>query len=298
MELSIIILNHNGKQWLKDCFQSVFDNTHNISFEVILVDNASTDGSVEYVRKEFPQVKVIKNNANVGFTRGNNIGVKEAVGEYVCILNNDTIVLPDALNNLFNFVKTQPIKTIATGKILKFSGGIQPNCSNLPTFFREYLNFTFSKIKGPNPFTLRLKEDEIQKVEVVTGTYFMIKRSDMLELCGFDENIFIFYEDADLCLRFCKLGGQVLYYPDSVIKHYWGGYYKSCSLEALRISYRSMLYYFCKHYGKLYSSLFNISVKGTSLIISIILGVITLLTFGRFKKVIDKNKLFLSLLKT
>lgn len=297
MDLSIIILNHNGKQWLKDCFQSIFNNTHNISFEAILVDNASTDGSVEYTRQKFPLVKVIISKINVGFTRGNNIGIKEATGEYLCILNNDTIVLPGALNNLFHFVKSQPKRTIATGRILRFNGEIQPNCSNPPTFLQEYFNFTISKIKGSNPFALRFKKESIQKVGVVTGTFFVIKRKDMLELDGFDENIFIFYEDADLCLRFRKLGGQVLYYPYSVIKHYWGGYYKSFSLEAIRISYRSILYYFNKHYGRLYRFLFNVAVKMTSLIITVVLGSIIVFTFGCFKKVIEKNRLFLAVLK-
>lgn len=297
MELSVIILNHNGKRWLKDCFQSIFENTRGINFEIILVDNASTDGSVEYVRKEFSEVKVVSNGENLGFTRGNNIGLREARGEYVCILNNDTVVLRDALNNLYNFIKSQTKKTIATGKIFTFSGEIQPNCGNLPSFLQEYFNFSFSKIRGPNPFNIKVKGDEVQEVGLVTGTFFMIKRDDMLELCGFDENIVIFYEDADLCLRFKKMGGQAMYYPDSVIKHYWGGYYRTYSFEGLRISYKSILYYFHKHYGRLYSCFFNISVKFTALLIIGVLSIMTVITLGFLKKVLEKNKLFLAILR-
>ncbi|MFA5032822.1 MAG: glycosyltransferase family 2 protein [bacterium] len=272
MELSIIILNYNGKHWLKDCLDSILKNTTNTNFEILLVDNASTDGSIEYVEKEFPSVKIIKNKTNVGFTRGNNIGIKEAVGEYICILNNDTIILSDAIENLLGFVKLHPLKVLAAGKLLGFDGKFQTNYTKYPEFLQEYLNFTIFKLKAPN-FLIRKKAciskengkyiDKICKVDVVTGTFFIIKREDMLKLGGFDENIFIFYEDADLCFRFRKNGGHIFYYPDAVIKHYMGGYYKSHKLDAIEKSYQSILYYFRKHYGRGYCFLFDFAVKKT-----------------------------------
>ncbi|MDD2889366.1 MAG: glycosyltransferase family 2 protein [bacterium] len=272
MELSIIILNYNGKHWLEGCLQSLFENIRSIDFEVIIVDNASTDGSIEYVEKEFSSVRIIKNKTNVGFTRGNNIGIKEAVGEYICILNNDTIILSDAIENLLGFVKSYPSKVLAAGRLLGFDGRFQTNYTRFPKFVQEYLNFTIFKLKAPK-FLVKKRAyvdkkngkyvDKVRKVDVVTGTFFIIKREDMLKLGGFDENIFIFYEDADLCFRFRKDGGHIFYYPDAVIKHYMGGYYKSHKLDAIKKSYQSILYYFRKHYGRGYCFLFDFAVKKT-----------------------------------
>ncbi|MDD5529606.1 MAG: glycosyltransferase family 2 protein [bacterium] len=309
MELSIIILNYNGKHWLKGCLQSIFKNTRKINFEVIVVDNASTDGSIEYVKKEFPSVKIISNETNVGFTRGNNIGLKEAGGEYICILNNDTIILPDAIANLLGFVKSHPLKILAAGKLLGFDENIQINYSKYPGFLQEYFNFTIFKLKA-SKFLIRKRAyipkknskyvDRICKVDVVTGTFFIIKREDMLELSGFDENIFIFYEDADLCFRFRKTGGHIFYYPDAVIKHYMGGYYKSHKLDGIEKSYQSILYYFRKHYGKVYCFLFVFLVKKTIFII--LLCLMSLLPISNEnlnyrKKIEEKIKMFHYILK-
>lgn len=299
MDLSIVVLNYNGKEFLKGCFHSIFKNTKKIDFEVILVDNASTDGSVEYIKKEFPKVKIIENKENVGFAKGNNIGVSMASGKYIIILNNDTIVLPDAFNNLVHFMEKQSKKTLATGKVLNFDGSLQLNCSKLPTFLKEYLNFTLCKVKGPNPLSKyrNWNSNLINKVEMVSGAFFIIEREEMMNLGGFDERIFIFYEDADLCFRFLKNGGQILYYPNSVIKHYWGGFFRPLKLEGLSISYRSVLYYFSKHFGKMYSRFFNVLVKISALILTALFGILAFSTLGFYKKAVEKFRIFFHILR-
>ncbi|MBA7631330.1 N-acetylglucosaminyl-diphospho-decaprenol L-rhamnosyltransferase [subsurface metagenome] len=297
IDASIIILNYNGKSYLKNCLTSIFENTHNITFEVILVDNASTDQSVEFVKGEFSAVRVIENKENVGFAKGNNIGVEQAKGEYIIILNNDTIVLPNAINNLISFMKKEPIKMIVTGKVLKFKRHFESNCGRFPTFLSEYLYFGFfliRYIKNPYSQKFRIKtweRDKLQEIDWVSGCYFAIKKDEMLKLNGFDENFFLYYEDVDLCYRFRNSGGRVLYYPQSVIKHLKGGTSQTDFLKAISINYKSAIYYFTKICGKFNAKILNLLIKITWLLDIIALSVLDISTFLKYSKIKKKLKL-------
>jgi GT2 family glycosyltransferase len=297
-ELSIIILNYNGKEYLKNCLSSIFSNDSYAKFEVILVDNASTDHSVDLVRKQFPQVHIIENSINYGFTKGNNIGIRKSRGEYCLILNNDTEFLSGSLKKARDFIAQSPPLTVACCKILNFDGTPQVNCRRFPNLFSEYLKHAFLKIKYiDNPISRRQilrtwERDEVQQVDWASGCFLLTRKKDMEKLGLFDEKFFIYYDDTDLCMRFHKAGGQVLYYPFSVIKHKGAGIMGTRKIlpQSNLYGFQSAVYYFRKHHGKIHSILFRLLTEVTWIINLLLLALIDILSLLQIPKIREKER--------
>lgn len=298
-ELTVIILNYNGESYIDKCLSSLVKNREDINFEILLVDNASTDSSLDIVRKNFPQVRIIKNQENLGYSKGNNIGIRASKGTYCLILNPDTIILPNAVAELLKLIKSYPGKAIATGKVLNFNGTPQVNCRRFPNLIAEYLKQAFFKIKSiENPISnqqiIRTWErDEIQNVDWISGCFFITKKSDMLSLGGFDEKMRFYYEDTDLCLRFRKIGGQIIYYPFSIIKHKGGGMLSKpqIMLQAYLDDFQSAIYYFRKHHGKVQAIVLLWLTKATWIINLILLALLDILSLFSIPKIREKGKM-------
>lgn len=246
--VSVIILNFNGEKWLKECFESLERlNYPKNRFEVILGDNASTDGSVEYTQKNFPWIRIIRFNSNEGFCKPNNLCAKEAEGEYLIFLNNDTYVTPDWMMNLVQGIQSEKDIVLCSckmlfphaenGKRLNAAGGL---------FFTSGTAMEDGWMQKDDP------EDTTPRYTGFgCGAGLLVRKKFFLETGGFDESFFYFVEDADLGWRAWVQGYKVLYVPSAVLYHYWGGTRsegRKIVPESVFLLTRNTLYFILKNF--------------------------------------------------
>lgn len=226
MDVSIILVNYNTADLLLACIDSILEKTQKIIYEIIVVDNASADSSLELMRSRFPSVKVIANEINVGFGRANNIGVKEAQGKYIWFLNSDTLLINNAARILFDAIEEYPKSGIAGGNL--FDRDLNPTTSFyplMPGFMSDidYLFFNiFSKIKYMQNLNFNYTNRILEIDGFITGADLMIKKTVFDELGGFDSDFFMYYEETELTYRLKKTGLKVISVPDAKIIHLEG----------------------------------------------------------------------------
>lgn len=258
MDLSIIIVNFNTKQLLADCLESIFKEDISSKFRVVVVDNGSSDGSVEMVEKKFPGVLVIKSNKNLGFSKANNLGIKAGGAKYYLLLNSDTIMPGGALESLVDFMERSQFG-VGSCKLKNKDGSFQPNAGDLPfglpIFFwlsgwddilpkiREYLPSFHRKFKS---FYRGEKE-----VGWVSGSVMIIKKGVVESIGGLDEKIFMYCEDTDYCIRARKAGFKVGWTDRAEIIHLGGGSSKDPKLVQWVGEFRGLVYIYRKHLGAL-----------------------------------------------
>jgi GT2 family glycosyltransferase len=207
---SIIIVTHNHKQFLDRCLKSVLIQEY--PHEIILVDNCSTDGTVSYVRENFPKMKIVETSANVGYGAGNNLGVKNSLGEYIVVLNPDTVVQTGWLSALISPLENENT-IITTPKILTYEGFTINTCGNINHF--TGLNFTRGLGSSPSNYK------EIASIGGISGACFAIKKHDYEILGGFDEAFFMYKEDTDFSWNALQSGFTIIYIPNSILRHYY-----------------------------------------------------------------------------
>ncbi len=219
-QLSIIIVNYNVAHFLVLCLDSVMDATQHMDAEVIVVDNASGDGSCDMVKDKFPEVQLIENKENVGFAKANNQGVAIARGEYVCILNPDTVVGNSVFENVYAFAKAD-LKLGAIGvRLVDGTGKFLPECKrNLPT-----PKVAFEKLfgNGDTYYAREVKSDQNGKIDILVGAFMFMRKEVYEEAGGFDEQYFMYGEDIDLSFTIKKLGYQNYYIGEEAVVHFKG----------------------------------------------------------------------------
>ena len=210
--ISIIITTYNSERYIESCIKSIIDQRYTLKslFEIIVIDNSSTDSTVNIIRNNFPQVLLIDNDKNPGYGSANNLGVSLAKGEYLIIINPDTVVEEGWLEGLV-MPLTNSGKLITTPKILVYDGTLINTCGNV--IHTTGLAFTRGYNSLPNTF------QNPEYINGISGCCFAIKKNDFLNLGGFDESIFLYYEDVDLSFRAHLSGFKILYVPNSRIKH-------------------------------------------------------------------------------
>ena len=251
MQLSVIILNYNVRYFLEQCVLSVQKALANIDGEIIVVDNFSQDGSCEMIRERFPEVLLIDNKANFGFPKGNNMGVAEASGEYICILNPDTVVAEDTFEKILAFAQTKPDLGIAGCKLIDGTGNFLPECKRgVPTPWVAATKISglyklFPKSSLFNKYYAQhLSENETGKVDILVGAFMVMKRELYLQVGGFDENCFMYSDDIDLSYMVLKSGKSNYYFHETTVIHYKGestvrdGMYMKRFREAMQFFYK------------------------------------------------------------
>lgn len=226
--VSVVIVNWNTREILRDCLRTVYEQTKNVEFEVIVVDNASTDGSADMIRTGFPQTLLLVNSANRGFAAANNQGMEAAKGRYVLLLNSDTLVLDGAIDKMIRFAEAHPEAAATACRVLNSDRTWQPTCFLFPSALNLliaalYLNKLFprSRLWGRERMTW-WDGLEARVVEVVAGCFILVRR-DVIERVGvLDESYFMYGEEADWCYRFRKAGWKVLFTPAAQIVHLGG----------------------------------------------------------------------------
>ncbi len=271
LKLSVIIVNYNVKHFLEQCLHSVFKAIQDIDAEVFVVDNNSVDGSPQMVKKKFPDVKLIVNKENHGFSRANNQGIKKASGEYILLLNPDTVVEEDSFSKIIEYTDRHPDVGGLGVKMIDGKGNFLPESKRgLPTpevaFYKIFsLSRLFPKSKRFGKYHLSyLDKNKIHEVDILSGA-FMWLRKEALDKTGLlDEDFFMYGEDIDLSYRIQQAGYKNVYFPETTIIHYKGESTKKGSINYVRIFYKAMIIFAQKHFtqkrARLYANLINTAI--------------------------------------
>ncbi len=286
VDLSVIVLSFNTKELLRQCLASLIHNSPSLKVKIIVVDNASDDGSPQMVEKEFPQVKLIINKMNVGFAKGNNIGLKEAEGDFVLFLNSDTKVEPGGLKEAVDFMRTDKKIGALSAKTLLASGKIDPDChrgfptpwASITYFLGLEKLFPQSRFFGQyHQFYLGL--DQNHEIDAGAGAFMIIRREIIEKVGTWDEKYFFYGEDLDFFYRIKQAGYKVMFYAKPLLIHYKGassGLRKESKgvstrenrLKVAKASVKAMEIFYRKFYQGKYPSwltclvLLGIKIKG------------------------------------
>ncbi len=249
MQLSIVILNYNVRYFLEICVLSVLKAIKNLDAEIIVVDNNSQDDSCKMIKKKFPQVILIENKENLGFPKGNNIGVSHAKGKYICILNPDTVVAEDTFIKVLEFIENKNDVGIVGCKLVDGTGNFLPESKRgIPTPFVAFTKITslyklFPKLFGKY-YAQHILEIETGQVEILVGAFMIMKCNLYNQVGGFDENCFMYSDDIDLSYMVLQKGKLNYYFHETSIIHYKGestikdGAYMKRFREAMNFFYK------------------------------------------------------------
>ncbi|MGB9612606.1 MAG: glycosyltransferase family 2 protein [Candidatus Margulisiibacteriota bacterium] len=244
VDLSIIIVNTNNKELLENCLKSIYAHTHRVTFEIIVVDNNSHDGSQQMVKNNFPKVILIENKENVGFIAASNQGLRRFKGRYALLLNDDTIVKDFAFDYLIEFMDNHPTVGACGPKLLNTNGTIQRQ----------------GGILGKK-FWLSQKPIEVR---FLVGACLMVRREVIEKVGILDENLFFYNDDLDWCLRIRKAGWKIYYLPQAEVVHYGGYSSKRVFNPKLFIEgFKGGLYFCRKHYGEFAYQIYRFLLAGS-----------------------------------
>lgn len=253
VRLSISIVHHDGRVMLRDCLNSIYAYPPGVPFEIVLVDNVSTDGAREMVRTEFPQVRLLENTARAGFGENHNRAMAACRGEYILLLNDDTLVHPGALDALLAFLEGRPDILLVGPRLLNADGTLQKNCFKFPSPLRlvwEHLLLTAAFPDHPVFGDYRAwTHDTVREVDFVTGAAMLVRRSVLTEVGGFDPLFFMYAEETDWQKRMRDKGWRIAFCPDAVITHLGGQSSESMRSRKYCEFYRSQIKFIRKHYG-------------------------------------------------
>lgn len=266
--LSIVIVTWNGKRYALECLESLHANSVGVPVEIIVVDNASTDGTPEAIRARFPDVNLVENRDNLGFAKANNIGMALSRGRYLSLINSDVVVPRGCLDRMLAVMEANQSVGIMGPRMLCPDGSVGLSVMQLPTVWNTLcaalaLNSAFPKSRMFAGFSIR--SDAISTpmdVQVVTGWFWMVSRTALQQVGGLDERFFMFGEDIDWCHRFLKAGWRVVYCGEAEALHYGGGSSADAPARFYVEMRRANLQYFRKHHGAL-------GMAGYSLVIGV-----------------------------
>lgn len=251
--LTVQIVNWNAREPLRQCLQSMLAHPPGVPYEILVLDNNSHDGSVQMLEKEFPQIHLLVSEQNLGFSKGHNLCAKHANGDYLFLLNPDTIVSPGALDRLVAFAEAHPEIGIIGPKILNPDGSLQFSCRRFPEPIAAlFRNTPLGKLFPNNRYTRDYlmtdwDHNSVREVDWVSGAALFVRKTVFEQLGGFDEQFFMYCEDVDLCYRAWQTGWKVVYYPDAIIYHAIGRSTDLVANKMIRTFHHSMYRYYKKH---------------------------------------------------
>lgn len=257
MKLSIVIVNYNVRTYLEQCLQSVAKALEGIEGEVFVVDNHSDDDSVETVKTQYPWVRLIENSENIGFARANNIAIRQSTGDYVLLLNPDTVVGEQTLREVLRFMEAHPKAGGAGVMMHNADGSLAPESRRaLPTPWVSFL-----KMLGLTKryYMSHLSWDNPGRIDVISGAFCFLRKKALDEIGLLDEDFFMYGEDIDLSYRLLKGGWENWYLPYPIV-HYKGKSTQKSDYRYVHIFYKAMLIFFRKHYSHL-SIFYAVPVK-------------------------------------
>lgn len=265
MDLSIIIVNWNSTAYMRECVQSIYAQTRTTAFEVIVVDNASSDRSIEHLKDEFPDIKLILSTENAGFARGNNLGFKSAIGEYVLLLNPDTKLVNPVIDLMMAFAKSKPDIGIVGCRHVNPDITVQ-TCAvqKFPTIVNQLLNIEALRLRWPacplwdiSPLFGDLRTPV--QVEVIPGACELLRSEVFAKVGGYSEDYFMYGEDIDLNYKVARLGLKNYFVPEAILIHYGGrsSSQRKVSQWSIIMQSRAMLQYYTKTHGAFYACMYR-----------------------------------------
>ena len=262
-DVSVVVVSFNTRDLLRECLTTLAREAANITYEVLVVDSASRDGSADMVEQEFPNARLFRSDQNLGFAGANNLAFPECRGRYVVLLNSDAFLTPNALPLSVKYMDANPRAGIGGARLVGRDGAWQPSARMFPSMLNDFLSLSGLSAKYPRSKFFgrgdRTWADNLIACETdwVPGAYTIIRRSALEEVGYFDPRFFLYYEEVDLCLRFKNAGYKVFYWPDVVVIHLGGE--SSKTLQQMTMSsvgaqltlwrMRSALMYYRKHHG-------------------------------------------------
>jgi hypothetical protein len=256
MTLSVVIICWNDLTVIAECLRSIFESSTGVDLEVIISDNDSTDDSIEFIRRNYPQVHIVQNGANLGFAKGNNAGIRVTRGRYVLILNPDTIVHKGALKKWLEFAESHPEAGAFGCRVLNPDGSYQGSARPFPTIRRDWIAALCLRPLGrfSDAFTSDIYTgwpgDTKRPVDWQSGCCILVRSTVLKELGGFDESFFYHFEEVDLCRRIWNTGWSILYNPEVTITHLGGQSVKRFPVRFALERQRGRYRYFYKHFGR------------------------------------------------
>lgn len=259
MRLSVVFLSYNTRDLTRQALNSVLAAAEGLEAEIFVVDNASADGSADMVAEEFPQVKLVCNEANVGFSAGNNVALRQVTGEYALLINTDTIVRRDALHAMVEFLDAHPEAGACGCKILDPDGTLQLDSRRgFPTPLAAFCKMSgLSRLFPKHPLMARyhlthLDPEQTAEIEVLSGSCMMVRKAAMDQVGLLDEDYFMYGEDIDWCYRFHQAGWKIYYLPTTAIIHFRGESGRGTPLKILYRKSRAMSIFVNKHMARRY----------------------------------------------
>jgi GT2 family glycosyltransferase len=254
--VSVIIASWNTREYLMQCLASLSTEACRYPMEVIVVDNASSDGSANAVASSYPGVRLIRNTENLGFAKANNIGFAASRGHYICLVNSDVKVLPHCLTRLVDFCEAYPNVGMAGPRIFGRDGKLQRSCRGFPNLWNMFcralaLDSMFPRNKAFNGYKLyHWPQDSVRPVDILTGCFWLVRREALNQVGPLDEEFFMYGEDMDWCKRFWADGWQVFFVPSAEANHYDGASSSNSPVRFYVEMHRASLQYWKKHHSR------------------------------------------------
>lgn len=266
-DVTIAIINYNTKDWLEACLNSVVKTQPLASYELYVVDNASTDGSLSMVAEKFPDVHLIENAGNLGFSAAANQAIRTSHAKYVLILNTDTVVDPDAVDILVEFGDGHEDMAIAGPLLLNTDGSIQASGRRFPSFVDSVMHAFLGIVWPSNPFSVRYRmldwdRQSERTIDWVSGAAMFIRRAAAEQVNYFDERFFMYVEDMDLCYRLWHKGWKVYFCPQAKVVHHWAKSSEQSSAKMIIEFQRSLYRFYSKTYSHTWKRLLKPLVAG------------------------------------
>jgi len=263
LDLSFVVVSWNAKQYLVECLKSIENEATSFRYEIIVVDNGSSDGTVEILQANFTDVVLICNGENLGFAKANNIGIKKCKGKYICLINSDVKLMQGCIFSMVQYLNTYPSIGILGPRIFNSDLTKQNSCKYFPTLLNEFfraaaLDAIFKDTRFKAVFKPHSSPDVITSVDVLSGCFWMVRKEAFDEVGLFDERFFIYAEDKDLCKRFKEKGWKIVYNPNAQAIHYGGASSANAPIRFYIEMQFANLQYWEKHFNKRGKYLYSI----------------------------------------
>lgn len=254
-DISVVIVNWNTRDYLLDCISSLKDQTKRAKLEIIVADNGSEDGSQDALKKAYPDVKLLENNENLGFSKANNIGIEASSGRYICLVNTDIIALDHCLDKMLAYADSHENVGMLGLRTVGRDGELRKNCRYFPTLGNAisdyfYLKYLFPGVEALEGRTMRhYRYDENRSVQVMSGCFLMVRREALDEVGLLDERFFFYGEDTDWCKRMYDKGWDRVFFTDATAIHFGGGSSRSYPVKYYLTMEKADLQYWQKHHN-------------------------------------------------